>query len=218
MYSKAKLHFKKADPILHQAAVDFEIPDLKISENLFEDIVWTIVGQQLSGKAADTIFQRLREQVATYSPAFTPEALLEMTDEEMRACGLSGAKSRAIKNLCEKIVAAELDLAAVALLEDQAVVDELTKIKGIGPWTAEMILMFSLGRTDVFSTGDLGLRKGAMELYGLKKLPDEKKLLLLAKKWSPYRTYAARVLYRVADRKKLYASTTKKQPKISKKK
>ncbi len=202
MYSKAKLHFKKADPKLHKASLEFEIDDLTASENLFEDIVWTIVGQQLSGKAADTIFNRLREQVASYSPAFTPEALLEMTDIEMRTCGISGGKSRAIKNLCEKIVAAELDLAALALLQDEQVKLELTKIKGIGPWTAEMILMFSLGRTDVFSTGDLGLRKGAMALYGLRALPDEKKLLSLAKKWSPYRTYAARVLYRVADKKK----------------
>jgi DNA-3-methyladenine glycosylase II len=202
MYSKAKLHFKKADPKLHKASLEFEIDDLTASENLFEDIVWTIVGQQLSGKAADTIFNRLREQVASYSPAFTPEALVEMTDIEMRTCGISGGKARAIKNLCEKIVAAELDLAALALLQDEQVKIELTKIKGIGPWTAEMILMFSLGRTDVFSTGDLGLRKGAMALYNLRALPDEKKLLTLAKKWSPYRTYAARILYRVADKKK----------------
>jgi DNA-3-methyladenine glycosylase II len=209
MYKKAQLHFKKADPKLHKASLEFnDIDDLVASENLFEDIVWTIVGQQLSGKAADTIFNRLREQVAALpspsggQPAFTPEALLEMTDEEMRACGISGGKTRAIKNLSEKIVAAELDLAALALLEDEAVKTELTKIKGIGPWTAEMVLMFSLGRTDVFAPGDLGLRKGAMALYGLRALPDETKILSLAKKWSPYRTYAARVLYRVADKKK----------------
>ena len=208
MYKKARLHFKKADPKLHKASLEFEIDDLTASENLFEDIVWTIVGQQLSGKAADTIFQRLREQVASSPspsgerPAFTPETLLEMTDEEMRACGISGGKTRAIKNLCEKITEMELNLATLAELSDDEVKIELTKIKGIGPWTAEMILMFSLGRTDVFSTGDLGLRKGAMALYNLRALPNEKKLLTLAKKWSPYRTYAARILYRVADKKK----------------
>jgi DNA-3-methyladenine glycosylase II len=215
MYRKAQLHFKKADPALYKAARDFIIDDIVVSNDVFEDVIWTIIGQQLSGKAATTIFERFKKialekgnREGGYdkdknAAALTPQKILAVTDADMRACGISGSKARTIKNVAEKIKQKELDLVAIATLPDHEVVAELTKIKGIGPWTAEMLLMFSLGRTDVFSPGDLGLKKGAMALYNLKKLPDEKKLLALSKRWSPYRTYAARILYRVADKKKL---------------
>lgn len=201
MYSKAKLHFKKADPKLHKASLEFEIADLVSSKDLFRDICWTIIGQQLSGKAADTIFGRF--ELLFEKKPLNPENTLKLTDGKLRTAGLSGAKSRAIKNLSEKVISKEVDLIALPNKKDEEVLEELMKVKGIGPWTAEMILMFSLGRTDIFSLGDLGLRKGLMHLYGWKKLPVEKKLLATIEKWSPYKTYAAKILWKIADKKKM---------------
>jgi DNA-3-methyladenine glycosylase II len=200
MYKKAQEHFRKADKRLHKASLRFDIPDLTHSEDLFRDIVWTIVGQQLSGKAADTIFDRFASLFP--NKKLVAEKILALEESAMRSAGLSGAKARAIRNFSEHVMKGELKLKDFKNLDDVSVTAELTKVKGIGPWTAEMILMFSLGRTDVFSAGDLGLMKGLKELYGLRKLPDKKKVEKLSKAWSPYRTYAARVLWRVADEKK----------------
>jgi DNA-3-methyladenine glycosylase II len=200
MYELAKRHFKKADPVLHRAAQEWEIPDVVISEDLFRDIVWTIVGQQLSSRAADTIFGRFKTLFSRGK--ITAKRILALHEDEMRACGLSGAKGRAIKAFAQAVETGELDMRTLATLDDANVLAALTKVKGIGPWTAEMILMFSLGRPDIFSKGDLGLRKGVMQLYGLKNFPDEKKLLKIVAAWSPYRTYAARILWKVADAQK----------------
>ena len=200
MYKKAQEHFKKADKRLHRASLQFEIPDIERSDDLFRDIVWTIIGQQLSGKAADTIFERFASLFK--NKKLVAEKILKLEESAMRSAGLSGAKARAIRNFSEQVLSGELKLEDLKKIDEASVVVELTKVKGIGPWTAEMILMFSLGRTDVFSAGDLGLMKGMRELYGLRALPDAKKVEKISKAWSPYRTYAARVLWRVADSKK----------------
>ncbi|HEY4516341.1 MAG TPA: DNA-3-methyladenine glycosylase 2 family protein [Candidatus Paceibacterota bacterium] len=200
MYVKAKRHFKKVDPLLHRASTEHEIADIVPSDDLFRDIVWTIVGQQLSSLAANAIFARFQKLFVRGRIA--PRAVLKLRDKNMRACGLSGAKVRAIRNLAETVQRGELNMKTLHLSEDSIVITELTKVKGIGPWTAEMVLMFSLGRPDIFSKGDLGLRKGVVQLYGLKKFPSEKKLAAITKKWSPYRTYAARILWKVADKNK----------------
>ncbi len=207
MYHLAKAHFKKADKRLHAAALLHDIPDIVASKNLFRDIVWTIIGQQLSGKAADTIFGRfeLLFPGAAGKKTIDPATILKLDDLRMRSAGLSGAKARAIKSLSENVLAGNLDLKKLPTLPDPEVITELTKVKGIGPWTAEMLLMFSLGRTDIFSPGDLGLRKGIMHVYGLKKIPSDTYMKKITAAWSPYRTYASRVLWRVAD-------TTKKVP------
>src|SRR5581483_2292340 len=141
MYSKAQKHFKKHDPLLHKASLEFELEDLKQSEDLFRDIVWTIIGQQLSGKAADTIFERF--EALFPGKLITPKKILKLDDVKMRSAGLSGAKSRAIKNLAEKVLAGDVDIEALPSLPDEKVLEELMKVTGIGPWTAEMILMFS---------------------------------------------------------------------------
>ena len=197
MYKDAQKHFKKADPVLYAASLLHDIPNLEVSEDLFYDIVWTIIGQQLSGKAADTIFARFCRLFS--KKPFTPRQILRLEEEQMRSVGISGAKIRAIKDLARRVDSGELDVPGLVALEDQAVIDALTTVTGIGPWTAEMILMFSLGRTDIFSAGDLGLQKGLMHLYGLKKPPAKTTLARMTRAWSPYRTYAARVLWRVAD-------------------
>jgi DNA-3-methyladenine glycosylase II len=200
MYKKAQKHFAKTDKRLHKASLKFDIPDITHSDDLFRDIVWTIIGQQLSGKAADTIFARFTSLFK--DKKLSAEKILKLEETAMRSAGLSGAKARAIRDFSEKVLSGELRLEDLKKIDEVSVVAELTRVKGIGPWTAEMILMFSLGRTDVFSAGDLGLMKGMKELYGLRALPDAKKVEKLSRAWSPYRTYAARVLWRVADSKK----------------
>ncbi len=200
MYKKALAHFKKADPKLHAAGVEFDIEDIKASDDLFRDIAWTIIGQQLSGKAADTIFARF-EKLFPASKVI-PEHVPKLLDVELRGSGLSGAKAKAIRSLTEYVISGKLDLVRLPLLGDAEVITELTEVKGIGPWTAEMILMFSLGRTDVFSMGDLILRKGIMEMQGWKKAPSKKKLAEALAKWSPYRTYAAKILWRMNDKRR----------------
>jgi len=199
MYHKAKRHFKKADPILFAVAKDIDIEDVKVSDDLFRDIVWTITGQQLSSLAANAIFARFQKLFK--GKPITPKRIIALKEADMRAAGLSGAKVRAIKNVAEAALKGHLDIKLLPTLTDDEIVVQLTKVKGIGPWTAQMLLMFSLGRPDIFSLGDLGLRKGIVQLYGLRKLPTEKRLAKLINQWSPYRTYAARVLWRVADRK-----------------
>jgi DNA-3-methyladenine glycosylase II len=215
MYHRAKLHFKKADPVLYRAAKLHKIADIKRSHDVFDDLVHAIVNQQLSGKAAETIYGRLEDLVGgkkkekrgkewgkRKSGTITPQAVLNLSTGAMRTCGLSEAKVKSIKGLAKSIVRKEINLVEIHKHSDEKVMELLTSIKGIGSWTAEMILMFSLGRTDIFSKGDLGLRKGIMHLYKLKKMPSDRFMDKLAKTWSPYRTYAARVLWRVADGEK----------------
>lgn len=197
MYAKAKLHFKTADPILFAAAERHAISNIRRSNTVFRDIARAVAGQQLSGRAAQTIFGRVEEMVGRDN--FTPEGILEFTVEELRSCGLSGAKASTILALSQAVADGKFDPEVLHELSDEEIITALRSIKGIGPWTAEMILMFSLGRTDIFSKGDLGLRKGIMRLYGLKQMPSDRKMDQLAKAWSPYRTYAARILWRVAD-------------------
>jgi 3-methyladenine DNA glycosylase/8-oxoguanine DNA glycosylase len=218
MYHRAKLHFKKADPILYQAARLHHIADICRSRNVFRDIVQTIVNQQLSGKAAETIFGRLEAKVKARAghASITAASIAVLSIPTLRACGLSNAKATTIKALACAVLgrtpgtprksaeaAHKLDLAIIHTHPDDKVIELLTSIKGIGPWTAEMILMSSLGRTDIFSYGDLGLKKGIMHLYDLSKLPSDRLMEKLARAWSPYRTYAAKVLWRVADGKKV---------------
>ncbi len=199
MYKKARQHFKKVDPLLYQASMGHTIEDTVTSTNLYRDIIWTIIGQQLSGKVADTIFERF--ELLFPKKKITPKNTAELTEKEMRTAGLSGAKIRAIQDLTKKVIAGELNLKRLPELSDDEVMAELTKVKGVGPWTAEMVMMFSLGRTDVFSLGDLVLRKSIIELYKFKKQPSEKKLQNILRAWSPYRTYAAHILWKIADQK-----------------
>ncbi len=205
MYKKAQAHFKKVDQKLYKASLLCEIEDSIKSDDLYRDIIWTIIGQQLSGKAADTIFGRFKKLFP--GETFTPELVKKLRETKMRGVGLSGAKTRAVQDLTEKVLKGELDLNKLPFLKDEEVVAELIKVKGIGPWTAEMILMFSLGRTDIFSTGDLALRKGIMKIYNLKKFPNEKKLKKIIEAWSPYRTYAAKILWKIIDEKGLARTT-----------
>lgn len=203
MSKQAIKHFKKHDPILHEFAHKFgELEMRNNKRGHFEALVEAIVSQQLSVKASDTIFKRF---VGLFPGKKFPKAedILKISRAKIRSTGVSEAKTNYILDLSEKVFKKELKLSSLDKLDNEQVIAELTKVKGIGRWTAEMFLMFSLLREDIFSTGDQGLKNAIRNLYKLKSHPTEKQLNNLFKKWSPYKTYAARYLWKSLDNEPL---------------
>lgn len=193
MTKKARGHFKKHDPILYSYIEKIEWKEHVLSENLFEDLCESIISQQLSLKASSTIFDRFKK---LFKGQITPEKLLKINDEKIRDCGISYSKVKYLKDLAAKVHRKELNLSELDKLPDEQVIEELIKVKGIGRWTAEMFLMFALGREDIFSHGDLGLRRAIQKMYGFKKEPSVKQIEKITGKWSPYKTFACRVLWK----------------------
>lgn len=189
----ALAHLRK-DKILGTVIDKYTVSSPKISTNLFRDLLEAIVSQQLSNKAASTIFSRFLnlfpgEQIPK------PEDILATCEETLRSCGLSHQKASYLKSLSEEIISGKLVLDELHVLPDEDVVTALTKVKGIGPWTAEMFLIFSLGRPDTFSLGDLGLRTAISRLYGVDR-EDKIKIAEISKQWSPYRSLACIYLWK----------------------
>ncbi len=183
------------DPILKKLLVKYQIKEYWGGrQDHFLDLVEIVTGQQLSMKAAKSIFDRFL--VLFDKP--TPTNILDTPDEKLRTIGLSGSKVKYVKNIAQAIVGGELDPAKLTDLPDYEVYKQLTKIKGIGPWSAEMFLIFSLKRPDVFSVGDLGLRSAIEKLYGIKR-DDQKAILALAQTWRPHRSLASRLLWASLD-------------------
>jgi DNA-3-methyladenine glycosylase II len=192
-------HFKQVDAVLYKAATHIQLPKLDKSQDYFKDLCDAIVSQQLSGKAAATIFGRFEALFA--KTGITPEAVSKLSIETMRSVGLSNAKASYIKDLAEHVIHGQLKIKELDKLSDTEIKSELVAVKGIGPWTAEMFLIFALGRPDVFSPGDLGLKKGMQKLYKLSAMPTEKEALKLSEKWAPYRSFASRYLWKLLDTK-----------------
>lgn len=195
MNKKILSHFKKHDPLLHSFAIKIGVVEVFKKENpknYFLKLCEEIAGQQLSGASADAIFSRFKK---LYPKGVTPKTVLKTTHEKLRSVGMSNAKAKYLKNLAQAIVEDKLQLNKLDQLEDEEIKRQLTQVKGIGPWTAEMFLMFTLGRPDVFSHGDLGLRKGLKKIYGFKKDPTKKQAEKIVNKWSPYKTFGSRILW-----------------------
>ena len=163
----------------------------------FADLLEAITNQQLSGKAASTIFGRVRDLC---DGKISPEAILNLTEDQLRSAGLSFAKIGYLKDLAEKTKKGELTIQLLDKLPDDEVITKLVAVKGIGRWTAEMFLMFSLGRPDVFPVDDLGIRKGFEKVTG-RKFDKEKSAKFALKQWSPYRTVASWYLWRSLENK-----------------
>ncbi|MDI9473813.1 MAG: DNA-3-methyladenine glycosylase [Bacillota bacterium] len=178
----------KFSPII-SAVGDIEV---ELEPDLFVSLVSTIVGQQLSNKVLEIIWNRFDTLL---QGEVTPEKILNLPDEKIREVGISYRKIEYIKNLAQKVLNGELDLVALESFSDQEVIEKLVELKGIGVWTAEMLLIFSLGRNDVFSVRDLGLRRGVTRLYDLGDVSDDE-VAKIAAKWSPYRTFASLYLWR----------------------
>ena len=157
-----------------------------------------IMYQQLSGKAAATIVGRV--ETAIGSKRFHCDTLAGIDDAGLRACGVSGNKTLALRDLARREEAGEIpDLRRMSTMDEDAIVAALVPIRGIGRWTVEMMLMFRLGRPDVLPIDDLGVRKGAQFVDRQEVMPTPKELLARGEKWGPYRTYAAQYLWRIAD-------------------
>lgn len=200
----ALLHLKTVDPVLYKAALsvkDHFVPRSTAQrrysgQKLFSSLAASVTGQQLSTKAADTIWGRL---VVACGDEVTPEAIQKLRLPTMRKAGLSAAKSKTLKELSKAVLSGELDLSALRKIPEEKAIAKLSSVWGIGRWTAEMFLMFALERDDVFSPGDLGLRRSMEAIYGFPKDVPVKELEAIALMWSPHRTFASRVLWRVRD-------------------
>jgi DNA-3-methyladenine glycosylase II len=158
-----------------------------------------IVYQQLSGKAAATIVGRV-EKILPKGPHIHADDLMSADPVALRACGVSGNKLAALKDLAEKSLAGVVPpVQKLRYLHDHQLIERLTEVRGIGQWTVEMMLIFRLGRPDVLPVDDLGIRKGAQIVLGLKEMPKPKELIVLGERWAPYRTLASLYLWRIQD-------------------
>jgi DNA-3-methyladenine glycosylase II len=192
-------HLKKSDPILRVVIDGIKLEEFASRRgNYFEALVEAIVSQQLSVKAADTIFQRF----AALRPGKkfpTPQQVLKLPATKMHRAGLSKMKVGFIKDLAKKVLDKTVDFKQIDSWTDEEVVEHLVKVKGIGPWTAEMFLIFSLRRENVFSYGDLGLKNAIKKLYKLKKHPTPARAKKITDKWRPYRSLGSRYLWATLD-------------------
>jgi DNA-3-methyladenine glycosylase II len=180
-----------------QGPIDPEIDRRGSRPDGYQALCRAIVGQQLSTKAAASIWAKLVDQFGGETP--TPEQILRKRRDTLRKAGLSNAKVEFLRDLALRIKNGELDLKALKKLPDEDVIAELIEVKGIGRWTAEMFLIFHLGREDVVSVGDLGIRRAVQISYGMKELPGPEELEKLAEEWRPHRTLACLYLWRSLD-------------------
>jgi DNA-3-methyladenine glycosylase II len=181
------------DPIMQKLSEQY--PPISFegrSKDLLQALVRAVIGQQLSVKAARTISGRFKELFAP-NPFPTAEEILRMDDEKMRGAGLSYAKISYVKSIANAFVSDLIDQSKVKKQSDEDIITELTQIKGVGRWTAEMVLIFTLERPDVFSIDDLGVRNAIIKLYGI---TDRKAMIKLSEKWTPNRSSACWYLWR----------------------
>jgi DNA-3-methyladenine glycosylase II len=198
--TEAIAHLRAADPVLRELIDEIGVDSLgdrRIGRprDHYGALVRTIVGQQLSTRAARAIYERLTERFGGRAP--TPEEILADEPDVLRtSVGLSHAKVRYLRSLAEHVLDGSLELGTLGRLSDDEVTARLTAINGIGPWSADIFLMFHLQRPDVLPVGDLGIRKAFQVAYGLAELPDAPVMERIAEPWRPYRTVACLFLWR----------------------
>jgi DNA-3-methyladenine glycosylase II len=166
-------------------------------QDAYGALLRAIVGQQLSVKAARTIYERFAGLFGGRTP--TPEELLEIDADTLRAAGLSRAKANYVRSLAEHVISGQLELDRLDELSDERVTAELVAVKGLGQWTADMFLIFHLGRPDVLPVGDLGVRRAVERLYGFEALPSAAELEALGERWRPWRSLASLYLWESLD-------------------
>jgi len=194
-YARARRHLARRDPVIRdlmRVHGQCGLADAQHGEP-FGALMKAIVSQQLSTKAAHTIFTRL---MALFDGVPTPQALAALTDAQLRGVGLSGQKLRYMRDLGGKVQDGSLPLHALDAMTDEDVIVALTQVKGIGRWTAEMFLMFRLHRPDVLPVDDLGIVKAVQKAYGLRKTPSADRLNRIGEPWRPYRSIACWYLWR----------------------
>jgi DNA-3-methyladenine glycosylase II len=191
--SPAITHLQK-DKVLSTLIAKYQVSSPKVSTTLFRDLLEAIISQQLSNKAAATIFGRFLN-LFPENQIPSPKAVLGLGEETLRSCGVSHQKASYLKSLAEAIISNKLVLESLQFFPDEEVITSLTQVKGIGRWTAEMFLIFSLGRQDTFSVGDLGLCTAVARLYGVDR-KDKTSITKISESWSPYRSLASLYLWR----------------------
>jgi len=197
-FAAAKRHLSAKDKVLARIIKTTPLEEPKARTEHFRTLVGSIISQQLSTKAADTIEKRFR---ALYEGSGfpSPRAVAKTPLGKMRKAGLSRNKCLFIKGLAKKVVSGKLDLKTIGRKADTEVMDTLVALKGIGRWTAEMFLIFSLNHPDVFALDDLGLQNAVARAYKLRKHPPRKTLTRMSEKWKPYRSIASRYLWASLD-------------------
>jgi DNA-3-methyladenine glycosylase II len=191
---KAILHLRASDPVMAEIIERVGTYRIRFRDPAFETLVKSIVYQQLSGRVAQVIFERL--QSAMPERSITPQSVLALRPAKMRALGLSKQKTAYIRDLARLTRDGVLDFEKLLELPDAEVIERLTKVKGIGLWTAHMFLIFALRRTNVLPTGDLGIRAAIRKAYGLPELPKAAEIETMGQRWHPYCTVAAWYLWR----------------------
>jgi len=200
--AKGMAHLRR-DPVMRRLVEAYPPPEPRDHQDLFVDLIDAIISQQLSVKAAAAIFARVEALFDGGAPAgITPAALAAVDPEALRAAGLSRPKVGYVQGIAAAVLAGEFDPTAPAGLDDEAVVTELVRLKGVGRWTAEMLLIFSLGRPDVFSVGDLGLRSAVARHYGVDRESHED-VVAVADRWAPYRSLACHYLWKSLENEPL---------------
>jgi DNA-3-methyladenine glycosylase II len=201
---KAVAALRAADPVMERLIEEHGAivrADLKRDRpgDAYGALLRSIVGQQLSTKAASTIYGRMLDLFGGHPP--TPKQLLAVDPDKIRAAGLSRPKISYLRDLAVHVQKGELELEHLDELPDEEVIEQLTAVKGIGEWSAHMFLMFHLGRPDVLPVGDQGIRRAVQVQYRLRKVPDPKRLEKIARPWRPYRTLACLYLWSSLDNK-----------------
>ena len=193
-YTKARRLLARRDPVLRDLMRTHGPCGLAARQhtNPFKALIRAIVGQQLSAKAAATIFSRFENLFEAFP---TPSQVLAVPDDRLRAVGLSSQKLGYLRDLCSRIDAGQLPLDVFDRMDDESVVERLTQVKGIGRWTAEMFLIFRLQRPDVLPVGDLGIVKAVQRAYKLRKAPSPDRLRRIGEAWRPYRSVACWYLW-----------------------
>jgi DNA-3-methyladenine glycosylase II len=195
---KAINHLKKSDPVM--AAIIKRIGPCRIEYGPpeFHSLAEAIVYQQLNGTAALTIFNRF---AALAGNPLTPAGIQKLTDEQMRSVGLSKQKSSYLRDMAERAASGQLDFSKLHELPDEEVIEHLTQVKGVGVWTAQMFLMFTLKRPNILPTGDFGVQMAIKKHYKKRKMPKPAIMERIAKPWEPYRSIACWYLWKSMDTK-----------------
>jgi DNA-3-methyladenine glycosylase II len=192
-------HLRAADPVMRELIRRIGPFQLTLERDRFVVLVRAIISQQISTSAARSIRNRVFAAVGPEKPS--AENLMRLRDDELRAAGISPQKLNYLRDLCDNVLDGRLTLNHIGRKSDDGVIDELVQVKGIGRWTAQMFLIFSLGRLDVFPHDDLGIRTNIRNLYGKSDLPDKKTSHRIAAPWRPYASVASWYLWRHGDAK-----------------
>ena len=197
---EAGIDLLKRDKKMQDLIKKFGRPDFNQGQDYFQSLLRSIVFQQLSGKAAQTIYERLLNLIPKTSN-LCPNEVLKLDKDDMRKAGLSFQKINYVRNLADYFENNSLQKKDVEEMTDEEISKELIQIKGIGQWTVDMFLMFTLNRADILPYKDLGIQKGIMKILNMKNLPSKKEMENCSRKWRPYRTIACWYLWRMVDDK-----------------